>query len=103
MLVGADQNQDSTSITFFCRDGISPLHDPSLHHDATSENVELPEDICSPSDLDRFQSSVFATSELGNDLGTDLDDGIFEVYGPPARRPRSVPGSDSQVLPSTLG
>ena len=103
VLVGADQNQDSNSITFYCRDGISPLHDPSVHDDVTSEDVELPEDVCSPSDLDRFTPSAFATSEVGNDLGTDLDDGIFEVYGPPAKRPRSVPGSDSQVLSSMIG
>jgi hypothetical protein len=75
-----------TPLTFYRSDGITPLNDPNS--DVVSDGDDQLTDIIAGTSSD-LQSLLIAPDLHGDEVRDELDDGIFEVYGPPTKRPRT--------------
>jgi hypothetical protein len=98
-----DHESDPAAITFYCNDERTPLPDPS------------PTDVVDNTGADPFADVVAGSVEelralrlppLGDGevpLPDEFEDGILEVYGPPAKRLRTpTPEPESDSLDSQL-
>jgi hypothetical protein len=86
-----------STLTFYCNDEVTPLADPSPT--ATDEEGIDPSSDVIANSVDELRALLSSPRASGLSQSPDnFDDGIFEVYGPPTKRPRHSL-DDSVVLP----
>jgi hypothetical protein len=96
-----DSNDTCDSIIFYKSDGITPLE--ATNED--SEEVETLRDVVLPPDeLATLRKESSMSHPIGHDSQDPFEDGIFEVYGPPSKRPRisNDPPSNTGTVISPL-
>ncbi len=81
---------EGASLSFYLNDESTVLQDPptdSEECDGVSDIVPPPSETC------------VAFLPNNNDSDDQVDDGVYEVYGPPVKRPRLSTGYEDDVLP----
>lgn len=82
------EHEEPSSISFYRSDQRTPLADPVDVPDNDAAPTDSPGDVVAGSVME-LRALLPSASESGvSQFPDDFDDGIFEVYGPPTKRPR---------------